>query len=89
MTKDDVSIIGKLVKDMYGTTIGNVLGTLTHIDGKIQTVGIGLWLRRTQTNSIRAARVTRRCCDLYSGMENRRTKDFEKKRGLHFPVLRH
>jgi DNA-binding transcriptional MerR regulator len=25
---------------MYGTTIGNVLGTLTHIDGKIQTVGI-------------------------------------------------
>ena len=40
MTKDDVSIIGKLVKDMYGTTIGNVLGTLTHIDGKIQTVGI-------------------------------------------------
>ena len=40
MTKDEVSIIGKLVKDMYGTTIGNVLGTLTHIDGKIQTVGI-------------------------------------------------
>jgi len=40
MTKDDVSIIGRLVKDMYGTTIGNVLGTLTHIDGKIQTVGI-------------------------------------------------
>jgi len=40
MTKDEISIIGKLVKDMYGTTIGNVLGTLTHIDGKIQTVGI-------------------------------------------------
>ena len=40
MTKDEVSIIGKLVKDMYGTTIGNVLGTLTHIDGQIQTVGI-------------------------------------------------
>ena len=40
MAKDEVSIIGKLVKDMYGTTIGNVLGTLTHIDGKIQTVGI-------------------------------------------------
>jgi hypothetical protein len=40
MTKDEVSIIGRLVKDMYGTTIGNVLGTLTHIDGKIQTVGI-------------------------------------------------
>jgi len=40
MTKDEISIIGKLVRDMYGTTIGNVLGTLTHIDGKIQTVGI-------------------------------------------------
>ena len=40
MTKDEVSIIGKFVKDMYGTTIGNVLGTLTHIDGCIQTVGI-------------------------------------------------
>jgi len=40
MTKGDVSIIGKFVKDMYGTTIGNVLGTLTHIDGCIQTVGI-------------------------------------------------
>ena len=40
MSKDDVSIIGKPVKDMYGTTIGNVLGTLTHIDGNIQTVGV-------------------------------------------------
>ena len=40
MSKDEVSIIGKPVKDMYGTTIGNVLGTLTHIDGRIQTVGI-------------------------------------------------
>ena len=40
MTKDEVSIIGKPVKDMYGTTIGNVLGTLTHIDGQIQAVGV-------------------------------------------------
>ena len=40
MTKDEASIIGKLVKDMYGTTMGNVLGTLTHIDGRVQTVGI-------------------------------------------------
>ena len=40
MPTDEVSIIGKPVKDMYGTTIGNVLGTLTHIDGRIQTVGI-------------------------------------------------
>ena len=40
MTKEDVSIIGRPVKDMYGTIIGNVLGTLTHIDGQIRTVGI-------------------------------------------------
>ena len=40
MTKEEVSIIGRPVKDMYGTIIGNVLGTLTHIDGQIQTVGI-------------------------------------------------
>ena len=40
MSKDEISIIGKIVKDMYGTTIGNVLGTLTHIDGQIQTVGV-------------------------------------------------
>jgi len=40
MTKEEVSIIGKPVKDMYGTIIGNILGTLTHIDGQIQTVGI-------------------------------------------------
>ena len=40
MSKDDVSIIGKPVKDMYRTTIGNVLGTLTHIDGCIQTIGV-------------------------------------------------
>jgi len=40
MTKEEVSIIGRPVKDMYGTIIGNVLGTLTHIDCQIQTVGI-------------------------------------------------
>ena len=40
MTKDDISIIGKPVKDMYGTDFGTVLGILTHIDGSIQTVGI-------------------------------------------------
>ena len=40
MTKEEVSIIGRPVKDMYGTIIGNVLGTITHIDGQIQTVGI-------------------------------------------------
>jgi len=40
MSKDEVSICGKRVKDMYGTTIGNIHGTLTHIDGCIQTVGV-------------------------------------------------
>jgi len=40
MIKEEVSIIGRPVKNMYGTIIGNVLGTLTHIDGQIQTVGI-------------------------------------------------
>ena len=40
MTKDNASIVGKPVKDMYGTTFGTVLGILTHIDGSIQTVGI-------------------------------------------------
>ena len=40
MTNDIVSIIGKPVKDMYGTDFGTVLGMLTHIDGSIQTVGI-------------------------------------------------
>ena len=40
MTKDNVSIVGKPVKDMYGTTFGTVLGILTHIDGSIQTVGV-------------------------------------------------
>ena len=40
MAKDAVPIIGKPVRDMYGTDIGNVLGTLTDIDGTIQSVGI-------------------------------------------------
>ena len=33
-------IIGKPVRDMYGTDIGKVLGTLTDIDGTVQTVGV-------------------------------------------------
>ena len=40
MPKDNASIVGKPVKDMYGTTFGTVLGILTHIDGSIQTVGV-------------------------------------------------
>ena len=40
MTQDDIEIIGKNVKDMYGTFMGKVIGTLTEIDGSIQSVGI-------------------------------------------------
>ena len=40
MTKNEPSVIGKQVKDMYGTLVGKVLGTLTDIDGSIQTVGV-------------------------------------------------
>ena len=40
MAKDEVAIIGKPVRDMYGTDIGKIIGTLTDIDGSIQTVGV-------------------------------------------------
>ena len=40
MTQDDIEIIGKNVKDMYGTFMGKVVGTMTDIDGSIQSVGI-------------------------------------------------
>jgi len=40
MTKNDASIIGRQVKDMYGSLVGKVLGTLTDIDGSVQTVGV-------------------------------------------------
>jgi len=40
MSNDDMEIIGKQVKDMYGTSVGKVVGTITDIDGSIQTVGI-------------------------------------------------
>src|SRR3989338_10528681 len=40
MNKDEIEIIGKKVKDMYGTHMGKVIGTITDIDGSIQTVGI-------------------------------------------------
>jgi len=40
MTQDDIDIIGKNVKDMYGTFMGKVIGTITDIDGSIQTVGV-------------------------------------------------
>ena len=40
MSKEDVEFIGKQVKDMYGTFIGKVIGTITDIDGSVQTVGV-------------------------------------------------
>ena len=40
MSNDDIEIIGKQVKDMYGTLMGKTIGTITDIDGSIQTVGI-------------------------------------------------
>ena len=40
MTHDETEIIGKNVKDMYGTFMGKVAGTITDIDGSIQSVGI-------------------------------------------------
>ncbi len=40
MSNDDTEIIGKKVKDMYGAPIGTVIGTITDIDGSIQTVGV-------------------------------------------------
>ena len=40
MTQDDIEIIGKNVKDMYGTFMGKVAGTITDIDGSIQSVGV-------------------------------------------------
>lgn len=40
MTNEDAQIVGKAVKDMYGTHMGKVIGTITDIDGSIQTVGV-------------------------------------------------
>ena len=40
MTKNEPDIVGREVKDMYGTLVGKILGTLTDIDGSIQTVGV-------------------------------------------------
>ena len=40
MASEDTQIVGKAVKDMYGTPMGKVIGTITDIDGTIQTVGV-------------------------------------------------
>lgn len=40
MSSSDTEVIGKPVKDMYGASMGRVVGTITDIDGSIQTVGV-------------------------------------------------
>jgi len=40
MSKEEIEFIGKQVKDMYGTFIGKVVGTITDNDGSVQTVGV-------------------------------------------------
>jgi len=40
MSNNDILLVGKQVKDMYGTSIGRVLGRITDIDGSFQSVGI-------------------------------------------------
>ncbi|MCE2498469.1 MAG: CdvA-like protein [Nitrosopumilaceae archaeon] len=40
MTHDDTEIIGKSVKDIYGSYVGKIVGTITEIDGSIQSVGV-------------------------------------------------
>ena len=40
MSDNEAVIIGKPVKDMYGASMGKILGTTTDIDGSTQTVGI-------------------------------------------------
>jgi len=40
MTNKEIELVAKPVKDMYGTSMGIVLGTITDIDGSIQTVGV-------------------------------------------------
>ena len=37
---NDIEIMGKQVKDMYGTYMGKAIGTISDIDGSIQTVGV-------------------------------------------------
>ena len=37
---NDLAMIGKPVKDMYGTSMGKIIGTFSDVDGSIQTVGI-------------------------------------------------
>jgi len=40
MPTEEINLTGKSVKDMYGSFMGKVIGTITGIDGNIDTVGI-------------------------------------------------
>ncbi|RNJ72337.1 MAG: hypothetical protein EB824_05210 [Thaumarchaeota archaeon S15] len=40
MNTPDATLVGKRVKDMHGAPIGYVVGTITDIDGTVQTVGV-------------------------------------------------
>lgn len=48
MTSDETEIIGKSVKDIYGSVMGKVVGTITDIDGTIQSVGVDCGSRGLQ-----------------------------------------
>ena len=37
---NETSLVGKRVKDMHGASLGYVVGTITDIDGTVQTVGV-------------------------------------------------
>lgn len=40
MNTPDATLVGKRVQDMHGAPIGHVVGTITDIDGTVQTVGV-------------------------------------------------
>lgn len=40
MNNNDASLVGKRVKDLHGASLGYVVGTITDIDGTVQTVGV-------------------------------------------------
>ena len=79
MTHDDIDIIGKNVKDMYGTFMGKVVGTITDIDGSIQSVGIDCGSQGLQQIQYEQLVVTKRCCYFHSKMETRLSKTHSRK----------
>lgn len=40
MNNNETSLVGKRVNDMHGASLGYVVGTITDIDGTVQTVGV-------------------------------------------------